>query len=305
MHKSKNKSNYRNKRDVSDIVLKVISGIFVSVFTFLCFYPFYFIVINSISGSRAVSQGVYILPRDLDFKSFTTFFSRPDLGQAFFISIARSGIGTLLTVFCCSLLGFLFTKREMFLRAALYRLLIFTMYIGAGLIPWFLTMRSYGLQNNFLLYILPSAVNAFYVILLKTYFEQLPISLEESAELDGAGFFVIFTRIIMPLSTPILATIAVYSAVGQWNAWQDTLFLVRDRNLRPLQFVLYNYLNEAEKIAQQMRGGMTNVDQTRFVISPETVRMTAIVVTVFPVMLVYPFLQKYFAKGIMIGAVKG
>ena len=293
------------EQDISGLFLKIFFCIIIFVFAFLCFYPFYFIIINSISSSDAVSHGVYLWPKDLELISYQKFFQRPDIGQAYMISVARTGAGTAVTVFCCSMLGFLFTKQYMFIRTFLYRLVISTMYVSAGLIPWYLIMRLYHMQNNFLLYIMPTAVNAFYVVLLKTYFEQLPSSLEESAEIDGAGFFVIFFRIILPLSTPILATIAVYAAVNQWNSWQDAYFLVTNRTLKPLQLVLYNYLSEAERIAANMRAGGVAGEHLRYAISPETVRLTAIVVTVLPVLMVYPILQKYFTKGIMIGAVKG
>jgi len=293
------------KMDYSEIFLKAFTGIFVTLFVFMCFYPFYYVVINSVSSSAAVSRGVYLLPKDVDLTSYRKLLQRPDIGQVFLISIFRTGAGTLATVFSCAMLGFLFTKRHMFLRTFLYRLLIATMYVSAGLIPWYITMRTFQLQNTFLLYILPAAVNAFYVVLLKTYFEQLPASLEESAEIDGAGFFVVFFRIILPLSMPILATIAVYAAVSQWNSWQDAYFLVTNRDLKPLQLVLYNYLMEAERLANAMRMGAKADENVKNLVSPETVRLTAIVVTVFPVLLVYPALQKYFAKGIMIGAVKG
>ena len=296
--------NYRGQ-DLSDVILKIFIYICVATFCFICFYPFYYILINSVSSANAISHGVYLIPKEITTTSYEKFLQRPDIVQAFLVSIARTGIGTIVTVFCCAMLGFLFTKKIMFLRTFLYRFMISTMYISAGLIPWYITMRMYGLQDNFLLYILPSAINAFYVVLLKTYFEQLPASLEESAEIDGAGFFTIFIRIILPLSKPILATIAVYAAVTQWNSWQDTYFLVRDRNLRPLQLTLYNYLMEAERLADSMKSGSKGGENLRNAISPETVRVTAIVVTVFPVLLVYPALQKYFAKGIMIGAVKG
>ena len=292
------------KLDISDVILKIIVALFVTGFTIMCFYPFYFIVINSISSARAVGQGVYLWPRELDLSTYRSLFERPDIGQAFLISGLRTGIGTLVTLISCSILGFAFSKRHMFLRTLLYRILVATMYISAGLIPWYITMRTYNLQNTFALYILPFAVNAFYVVLLKTYFEQLPDSLEESAEIDGAGIFIIIFRIILPMAKPILATVAVFSAVMQWGAWQDAFFLVTDRNLLPMQLVLYNYLMEAERLASVMRQGGRAIGVVPS-ISPETIRLTAIVVTVSPVLLVYPALQRYFAKGIMIGAIKG
>ena len=272
-------------------------------FAIICIYPFYYIIINSVSGATAVLKGVYFWPQDLTFINYQKFFEGSDIVQAFFISVLRTALGTALTIACCSFLAYLFTKKEMLFRTFLYRALVCTMYLSAGLIPWYITMRTYHLQNSFLLYVLPSAINAYYIVLLKTYFEQLPAELEESAMLDGAGLFTIFGRIIIPLSKPIIATVSLFSAVTQWNSWQDAYFLVTERSLKPLQLVLYNYLNEAERLAQSMRSGATA--SVAKMLSPESIRMAAIVITVIPILLVYPSLQKFFAKGIMMGAVKG
>ena len=164
-------------------------------------------------------------------------------------------------------------------------------------------MRMYGLKDNFWLYIIPGAVNAFFLILTKTFIEQLPGSMEESAKIDGAGFFTIFSRIIMPLCRPIIATITVFCAVGQWNSWQDNYFLVGNPHLQTLQLILYTYLTKAQALAGMMSIGV-NMDLTKQ-LTPLSVQMSITVITVIPIMLVYPFLQKQFAKGIMMGAIKG
>ncbi len=178
------------------------------------------------------------------------------------------------------------------------------MYLSAGLIPWYITMKTYGLQNNFLLYVIPGAVNAYYMILVKTYIEQLPPALEESAELDGAGTITVFWRIILPLCKPIIATIAIYCAVGQWNSWTDNYFLVTDTRLQTVQLILYRNLTNAQAIANAMKNTATgNMPVTA--ITPQSVQMAVVVIAVVPIMLVYPMLQKHFTKGIMMGAVKG
>ncbi len=291
------------RNDKSDVAVKIVTYVFCIFFAIICIYPFYYIIINSVSGATAVLKGVYFWPQDLTFINYQKFFEGSDIVQAFFISVLRTALGTALTIACCSFLAYLFTKKEMLFRTFLYRALVCTMYLSAGLIPWYITMRTYHLQNSFLLYVLPSAINAYYIVLLKTYFEQLPAELEESAMLDGAGLFTIFGRIIIPLSKPIIATVSLFSAVTQWNSWQDAYFLVTERSLKPLQLVLYNYLNEAERLAQSMRSGATA--SVAKMLSPESIRMAAIVITVIPILLVYPSLQKFFAKGIMMGAVKG
>jgi ABC-type glycerol-3-phosphate transport system permease component len=202
-------------------------------------------------------------------------------------------------------LGYLFTKEKMPFRKFLYRALMITMYVSGGLVPGYLVIRYYGLLNNFWVYIFPGMVSAYYIILVKTFVEQLPSSVEESAMLDGAGTLTIFFRIIIPMSMPIVATIAVFSCVGHWNSWFDNhIYTFRSTNLTTLQYMLYTYLNQVERLVKQMNelGRDMGLDK---MITPKGVRMTITMVTVTPVLFIYPFLQKYFIKGIMLGAVKG
>lgn len=190
------------------------------------------------------------------------------------------------------------------MRRFIYRFVLVTMYFNAGFIPWYLTMKAYGLQNNFLLYVLPTALSGFNIILIKTFIEQLPPALEESARIDGAGYWTTFTRIIFPLSTPIIATIAVFSAVGQWNTWFDNFFLVENPNLQTLQLVLYNFLNQSNSISSMSAAEMTNSAEVR-TMTPQSIQMTITMLVTLPIVVVYPMLQRFFVKGIMMGAVKG
>ena len=178
------------------------------------------------------------------------------------------------------------------------------MYLSVGIIPWYLTMRSLGLKGNFLLYVLPSAVTAFYVILLKTYMESIPPAFEESAVIDGAGILAIFIKIIFPLSLPIIATIAVFSAVGQWNAWYDTMMLANTDSLKTLQMVLLEFMrsNMGDILSSTKNGA---IDTSTVKITPMSIRMTISIITILPIFIVYPSLQRYFIKGLMLGAIKG
>lgn len=295
----------RNPTRSIERTLSFINYALVTIFAFICIYPFYYIIIYSVSNPSEAARGLYLIPADIDFTTYAKILSRDDFLSSIAVSTARTVIGTVICIVCTSMFAYLVTKREMMFRKFIYRFVIITMYMSAGLIPWYLTMRMYGLRNNFLLYIVPGAVNAFYLILVKTFIEQLPSSLEESAQIDGAGFFTVFFKIIFPLSMPIIATITVFCAVDQWNSWTDNYFLVADKRLQTLQLILYKYLNSAQEIATRMRT-TTNVDPAmRVEITPESVQMTIIVITVIPILMVYPLLQKYFAKGIFMGAVKG
>jgi ABC-type glycerol-3-phosphate transport system permease component len=166
-------------------------------------------------------------------------------------------------------------------------------------------MKAYGLRNSFLLYIVPGAIQAYFVILIKTYFESLPSSIEESAMIDGAGFLTIYAKIIVPISMPILATIAVFAAVGQWNSWNDNFFLVSESKLQTLQLVLYNYLSNAQNIYTSITTQDVSMQKLRNMVSPQTIRMAITAVATLPILFAYPFLQRYFVKGIMLGAIKG
>jgi putative aldouronate transport system permease protein len=279
--------------------------IFLFILLAICIYPFLYIFAYSISDSKMALKGLYILPKGLTISNYIHVLGLKGILPAAQMSIARTVIGTLLTIFCCSFLAFLTTKKEMFLRTTLYRVLIATMYLNAGLIPWYLVMKSYHLNNNFLLYVLPSAVSAYFVILVKTFIEQLPPALEESAKMDGAGYVTVFIKIIFPLSMPIIATIGVFAAVGQWNNFIDNYFLVTKDSLNCLQLILYKFLREAAQIATSATQHDLNSGLLAKTLTPSTVRMTITMVVTLPIIFVYPFLQKYFVKGLMMGAIKG
>jgi len=291
-------------RNKPGLLFDIVNHSILIIFFILSIYPFYYIFIYSVSNPIEVQKGITLMPAGFTLSNYVTIFKLPDIFNATVISVLRTILGTCITILCCTLFAYLVTKKEMYFRKTIYRFLVITMYFNSGLIPWYLTMKMYHLNNNFLLYIIPSAISAFNIVLLKTFIEQIPESLEESAKLDGAGYFTIFSKIIFPLSMPIIATIAVFAAVAQWNSWFDNYILVQDTNLKTLQLVLYDYLNQANSIATS-----SAADKTRGLagrqMTPETIRMTMTMLVTLPIVFVYPFMQKYFVKGIMLGAVKG
>ena len=185
----------------------------------------------------------------------------------------------------------------------MYRMVFYSMYFNAGIISWYITLKTYGLKDNFLLYILPYAVAPFFLILFKAYFDQLPKALEDSAMVDGAGFLRVYSSIIMPVSLPIVATIALFAAVGQWNAWVDNFYLAPSKGLMTLQLLLLNYLTQYS--ASQTAAIANMGENVVITVTPASIRMTITAVAVLPIFCVYPFVQKYFVKGIMVGAIKG
>jgi putative aldouronate transport system permease protein len=291
-----------------DVVFNIFNFLIFGVFTLICIYPFYYILINSISDNHQSALGnVIFFPLNIHFDNHIQVMKLKGIGHAAFISLSRTVIGTLCSVFASVILGYLFTKKEMWGRSFWYRFIVITMYFNAGIIPWFIVMFNLGLMNNFWAYILPGIVSPFFILLVKTYVESIPPSLEESAALDGAGFFTILTRIIIPLIIPILATITIFAAVGQWNYFIDTLFLMTKQDNWTLQFILYNYLSNSTSLSTLLKTaqGNTMASDVARMQTATSVRMTITVVVVLPVLLVYPIFQRFFIKGIMIGAVKG
>ena len=295
------------ERGFASRAFDVVNYLVFGIFTLMCVYPFYYIFINTISDNTLTARGlVMFYPIGVHFSNYVQVLKIAGLAQATLISVARTVLGTGLTVFASAFVGYLVTKEKMWHRKFWYRFIIATMYFNAGIIPWYILMMNLHLTNNFLAYIIPSIVSPFNIILVKTYVESIPAALEESAQIDSAGYWTRFTRIVLPLCTPILATVTVFSAVGQWNSFQDTLFLMTDRNLYTLQFLLYRYINESNALATILKNttGAVNVNIS-LVQTPTSVRMTVTMIVVAPILLVYPFFQRYFVGGIMIGAVKG
>lgn len=303
-HKTTKTNKTTKTYKTSQIVFDVLNYIFFTFALIVCIYPFYYILIYSLSDPVEALKGVYLLPKKLTLDNYVRISALKGILNSAVVSTLRTVIGTVVTVLCCSFLAYLVTKKEMYFRKIIYRMLVVTLYFNAGLIPWYLTMKMYHLNNNFLLYILPHAISAYYVILIKTYIEQIPPAMEESAKIDGASYPIIFLKVIFPLSMPIIATIAVFSAVSQWNTWVDNYFLVENPRLRTLQLVLYYYLSEANRIATSSARELSSGEAVKK-LSPQAIKMTITMVVILPIIFVYPFLQRYFVKGIMMGAIKG
>lgn len=298
---------HKKKVRPGDAAFSVVNYLFFGLITIVCFYPFYYLIINSISANDLSAAGkIILLPQKIHFGNYKKVLQLSGLVQAVGISAARTVLGTVCTVLASAFLGFMFTQEKMWKRKLWYRFVVITMYFNAGMIPMYITMKNLHLTNTFWVYILPVIVQPFNIILVKTYVESIPKSLQEAAEIDGAGLMTIFGKIILPTSKPILATVAIFAAVGQWNSFQDTLLYVTDQKLYSLQYLLYTYINQANSIAAMAKSsGTANLANVATTLTATSVRMTVAVVVVLPILFVYPFFQKYFVKGIMIGSVKG
>ncbi len=295
------------KMKSGDVAFNIINYLVFIIITLICAYPFYYMIINTLSNNELSANGVInFLPQGLHLGNYIQVLSLDGLPMAALISVARTVIGTVCAVMASAFLGFLFTQEELWHRKFWYRFFVITMYFNAGIIPMFITMRTLHLTNTFWVYILPAIVQPFSIIMVKTYIESMPKSLQEAAEIDGAGILTIFWKIILPTAKPILATVAIWAAVAQWNSFQDTLIYITDQKLYSLQYLLYTYINQASSLAAMVRNsGTVSAAMMASQQTPTSIRMTVSVIVVLPILFVYPIFQRFFVSGIMIGSVKG
>ena len=245
---------HRNVYSKGDIAFNIVNYTVFFLITLACVFPFYYLFINTISSNELVRLGkIQLYPQEIHFENYVQVMKIEGIADALLVSVARTVLGTLWTVGGCAFLGYLVTKQEMWLRKVWYRMIVITMYFSAGLIPWYMNLRMLGFLDNFWVYVIPGLVSPYNVILVKTFIEGLPPALEESATLDGAGYFRCFVSVVMPLITPILATLCIFSAVGQWNSFTDTMMLMPSGKYYTLQFLLYKYQHEAQSLAALVR----------------------------------------------------
>ena len=271
-------------------------------------YPFIYVLAISLNDANdSQLGGIWLYPRVLSFESYKIIFSDPSLLQALGISVARTVIGTVLTVIGCSMFAYVFTRNEFVLYKPLKGFFFFCMFFGGGgLIPTYMLYLDLGLYNSFWVYVIPTIINLWYVTLFRTYFRSIPGELLEAARIDGAGEFQVYTRVLMPVSKPIIATITLFSAVAQWNSYRDTLYYTTNKNLRSLQYIVMEIIKKAEgshmidrkEMMEMFHGDASTAD-------PVSLRMAITICTVLPIIMVYPFLQKHFMKGMMVGSMKG
>ncbi|MCL2277381.1 MAG: carbohydrate ABC transporter permease [Treponema sp.] len=289
------------KKNYIDVLI-LIFMIFVIVITL---YPFLNVTAKSFNDPLdTVKGGIHILPRQPTLQNYIGLFEAgSNLPIAFRNSVLRTLIGSVSGVLCCAMFAFALSRKDFVFRRSFTIFLVITMYVSGGIIPDFLLIRNLGLINNFWVYILPWLINAFNVIVIRAFMDTIPYSLQESAKIDGANDIAIFFKIILPLCKPVLATIALFIAVGQWNSWFDTYIYTRSNDqLTTLQYELIKVLDSAQAVgsaadvySQQLRTARR---------SPEAIKMAITVIATVPILIVYPFLQKYFVSGITLGAVK-
>ena len=268
-------------------------------------YPFLNVLAVALNDSiDTVRGGVHIWPRAFTLQNIQTMLAHPNLGRAAVNSVLRTVIGTASSVFVVSLTAYVLSRRDFVLRKPLTLLFTVSMYVSGGLIPGYLLIRSLGMMNTFTVYIIPGIVSVYNVIIMRTFIDTLPISLQESAKIDGASDFFIYSRIIMPLCLPSIATVVLFTAVGHWNDWWTTyLYNSRSQNLTVLQFELQKLLLNTVRANENMTG--LEIVRRMQKVTPKAMQMAITVLVTTPIVLVYPFIQRYLIKGMLVGSIKG
>jgi putative aldouronate transport system permease protein len=273
--------------------------------TIVTIYPFYYVTILAFNDAvDATLGGIYFWPRRFSLNNFTKLLGDKDWANAIFISVSRTVIGTALGLICTSIVAYAFSFNHVIGKKVYYRIFIFTMYFSGGMIPFYVLLRAIHMLNTFWVYVIPGMLNVYYMLIMINFYRGIPASLYESAWLDGAGDLRVYLNITLPLSKAPLATIALFFAVGQWNSWLDSVYYVQKASLRPLAYLMMDVINRSALMTTVSQGASYNMGASAITTTTTSLQMAAMVIAVFPILAVYPFLQRYFVKGVMIGSIK-
>ena len=291
-------------RTPGEWVLDIVKVVFLAFVVVVTVYPFWNIFIISINDATdAIRGGLYFLPRKLSLSSYAEILGRSTFLASIIVSVGRTLIGTPIAVLVTAMLAYPLSRKDLVGRKFWNLLFVFTMYFGGGLVPYYMVLKGIHMLNTFWVFIFPMMMSVYNMILIRSYIESMPDSLFEAAKIDGANDLVVFVKMVIPLSKPILMTVALFVAINQWNSWFDAYLYTSDQALNPMQSILVEILNQYQTGASTSQA-MSNA-KAGVTVTPDSIRMAATMVATLPIIMVYPFVQKYFVKGIMLGAVKG
>ncbi len=298
------------KRSVDDIIFDSVNTVFLLLLCVVMLYPMLNTLAVSLNDATdSVRGGIYLWPREFTLYSYQHVFGEAQLLQAGIISVLRTVVGTAISVFCTAMVAYTISRQYFVLRKFVTIAFVLTMYFSGGLIPTYLLMRELSLIGTFWIYIIPGIIGVFNLIVVRSFIEGLPDTIFESAKIDGAGEFTMFFKIALPLSLPVIATISLFVAVGQWNSWFDVfLYNSSKPELSTLQYELMKILqtssaNTSSRTAADAFANAGNVSANT--VTPTSIRAAMTMIVSIPIICVYPFLQKYFVKGLTLGGVKG
>lgn len=293
---------YFERTSRGDVVFDVVKFVFLSLILIVTLYPFINILAISFNDATdAMRGGIHLLPRKFSIASYKEILSNREFMGSIKVTVARTIIGTPISLLVTSMVAYVLSRKELYGKKLITLIFVFTMYFSGGMVPTYMVIKNLGLINNFWVFIFPMALEVYNVILVRAYIDSLPEALFESAKMDGANDLYIFFKIVMPLIKPILLTVGLFIAVSQWNSWFDAFLYTSSQNLKPMQSILVEILNQFQTGSQSSIQQMTNTGQS---VNVDSIRMAATIVSTIPVLIVYPIIQKYFVKGMMLGAVK-
>lgn len=293
----------RNK-SISEKMFDGINSIIMILLMLLCLYPLLYVAFASVSeGTQLISHsGLLIRPLGINFSSYKMVFENPMILQGYGNTLFIVVVGLMVNLLMTSLGAYFLSRKGMYWKKSITMFIVFTMFFGGGLIPFYLTIKGLNLNDTLWAVIIPYAINTYNLIIMRTSFEAIPESLEEAAKMDGGNDFDVLFKIVLPLSMPVIAVMILYYGVAHWNSWFPAMMFIRKRELYPLQLILREILIENNTDAMMTNAGVNIED---YLTATLTVKYATTMIATIPILCVYPFLQKYFAKGVMIGAVKG
>lgn len=289
-------------RSREDRIINIVTAVLCILVLIVTVYPVYYCLIYSFNdGKDAAKQALYFWPRKFSLENYKIVFQNKAIYPAFIMTMLRSIVGTVLAVFCMAMAAYALSKDNLKGRKVYMIMGVITLYFSAGVVQSYLLYREMRLLDSFWVYILPNIFQFYYIILFISFFRELPAALEESAQMDGAGYFTILFKIIIPLSTPVIATVSLFVGVWHWNDWFHPAFFIQNESLMTLPAVLMRAMSlaEAQQTLQKMIAMPSQSSTTM-----ESVRYAMLIVSILPVTIIYPFVQKFFLKGMMLGAVK-
>jgi putative aldouronate transport system permease protein len=296
------------RRSFGELVFDNLTVIMMLLFALMTLYPLWYVLINSLNEGRdAALGGIWFIPRRWSINNYTFVFN-DTMRNAYIITLARTASGSLLTLFVCGFAAYALTKHSLPGRNAIITFFLIPMFIGGTIVSYYVVYSRMGMLNRFWVYIIPGSFSFFQMIIMRTFMYTIPPSLEESAKMDGASYFRIFFRIIIPLSMPIIATTLLFSAVGHWLDFYTNMVYVNKRALMTLQYLLWLVVLSGQSsmsaMTQEKAAGSGNAAYLQGSVTPQSIKMAAIMIVTLPILFIYPFLQRYFVKGVLIGSVK-
>lgn len=296
----------QNRKRTKLTTFDIINGVLTIIMMIIMVYPFWYTVVGSFNeGIDYMRGGVYFWPREFTLSNYRAVFIDDTILQAFWVTIWKVIIGTITSLLFTAMASYAITRRTLKFKNFYIPFIMVTMFFSGGLIPYFILIKNLNLYDTFWVYIIPTLFNAYYMIIIQAFMREISESLIEAAKIDGASEYRIFFQIIIPLSKPVLATVALFTAVDHWNSYFDSMIFTHSANLQTIQLFLKKVITDPAAANSLASSSVASIPEQAVKLTPQSIKMATMVVTALPILMIYPFLQKYFVKGVTMGSVKG